>query len=307
MDIRQLRLFCRIVDRHSFSLAADELHITQPAASQQVRSLERELKTILLDRSRRTVVPTDAGQILYRYGREILDLHERACTEILDLGELVAGKVVVGASTGPGEHVLPAMLTRFKALYPGVRVALHVDDTHEVVERVLAREFEIGAIGAPTQRPDLVVEPLVHDEVVLVCNPRHPWAQRASVTLDELAREPQIVQQQGAGIRAVVEDHLRATGLRPECMNVVMEMGLMESAKQAAIAGGGVTFLSRWAIGPELEHGTLVAVTVEGLEILRDFHTVRSKTRVMSRAAEALLAFFREQLETPVEDATQTS
>ena len=81
MDIRQLRLFCRIVDRKSFSLAADETHITQPAASQQVRSLERELKTILLDRSRRTVVPTDAGQVLYRYGREILDLDERARTE----------------------------------------------------------------------------------------------------------------------------------------------------------------------------------------------------------------------------------
>ena len=307
MDVRQLRLFCRIVDRHSFSLAADELHITQPAASQQVRSLERELKTTLLDRSRRTVVPTDAGQILYRYGREILDLHERACTEILDLGELVAGKVVVGASTGPGEHVLPAMLTRFKALYPGVRVALHVDDTHEVVERVLTREFEIGAIGAPADRPDLVVEPLVHDEVVLVCNPRHPWAQRPSVTLDELAREPQIVQQQGAGIRAVVEDHLRASGQRPERMNVVMEMGLMESAKQAAIAGGGVTFLSSWAIGPELEHGALVAVTVQGLEILRDFHTVRSKTRVMSRAAEALLAFFREQYETAAGDAPKTA
>ena len=94
--------------------------------------------------------------------------------------------------------------------------------------------------------------------------------------LAELAEEPQIVQQQGAGIRAVVEDHLRAAGLRPERMNVVMEMGLMESAKQAAIAGGGVTFLSSWAIGPELEHGALLTVTVEGLEILRDFHTVLS-------------------------------
>ena len=113
MDIRQIRLFCRIVDRRSFSLAADEMHITQPAASQQIRSLERELKTTLLDRSRRTVVPTDSGQVLYRYGREILDLHERAGTEIRDLGELVAGRVDVGSSTGPGEHVLPGMLTRF--------------------------------------------------------------------------------------------------------------------------------------------------------------------------------------------------
>ena len=295
MDIRQLRLFCRIVDRHSFSLAADELHITQPAASQQVRSLERELKTTLLDRSRRTVVATDAGQILYRYGREILDLHERAGTEILDLGELVAGSVAVGASTGPGEHVLPGMLTQFKEEYPGISISLHVDDTHAVIERVLAREFEIGAVGAVTPRPELVTEPLARDEIVLVCSPSHAWASRDQVTLEDLVAEPQIMQQHGAGVRTVVEDHLRRAGLRIEDLNVVMEMGLMESAKQAAIAGGGVTFVSRWAIGLEIEHDTLVIVPIEGFRILRDFYSVRSKTRVLSRAAESVLAFFREQ------------
>ncbi len=294
MDIRQLSLFCRIVERHSFSLAAEDLNITQPAASQQVQTLERELKTTLLDRSSRRIVPTDAGQVLYRYAREILALHERACTEILDLGELVAGRVVMGASTGPGEHVLPGLLTRFRELYPGVRVSLHVDDTQEVIERVVAREFELGAIGAPTHRPDLTIEPLVRDEVVLVCSPTHSWATRDGVTLADLVAEPQIVQQQGAGIRAVVEDHLRAAGVRPEQLNIAAEMGLMESAKQAAIAGGGVTFVSRWAVGPELEHGTLVTVPIRDFEIRRDFHTVRSRTRVLSRAAEALLAFFRE-------------
>ncbi len=295
MDIRQLRLFCRIVDRRSFSLAADELHITQPAASQQVRSMERELKTTLLDRSRRTVVPTDAGQVLYRYGREILDLDERARTEILDLGELVAGRVVVGASTGPGEHVLPGMLTQFRESYPGVSISLHVDDTHAVVERVLAREFEIGAVGAVTPRPELVAEPLARDEIVLVCGPAHRWAAGAPVTLDEVAAEPQVMQQQGAGVRIVVEDHLQRAGVQLDRLNVAMEMGLMESAKQAAIAGGGVTFVSRWAIVPEVEHGALVVVPIEGFRVLRDFYTVRSRTRVLSRAAEALLAFFREQ------------
>jgi DNA-binding transcriptional LysR family regulator len=300
MDIRQLKLFCRIVERRSFSLAAEDLRITQPAASQQVRTIERELKTTLLDRSSRRIVPTDAGQVLYRYAREILALHERACTEILDLGELVAGRVVVGASTGPGEHVLPGLLTRFRELYPGVQVSLHVDDTQQVIERVVAREFEIGAVGAPTHRPDLAVEPLVRDEVVLVCSPAHDWSRRDGVTLAELVAEPQIVQQQGAGIRAVVEDHLRAVGVRPEQLNVAAEMGLMESAKQAAIAGGGVTFVSRWAIGPELEHGTLVVIPIRDFAIRRDFHTVRSRTRVLSRAAEALLAFFREQYDATV-------
>lgn len=297
VDLRQLRLFCRIVDRRSFSLAAEELLITQPAASQQIRSMERELKTVLLDRSRRTVTPTDAGYVLYRYGREILDLDERARAEIRDLGDLVSGSLVVGASTGPGEHVLPAMLTRFKAEYPGVAVSLHVDDTQTVVERVLARELELGVVGAVTPRPELVVEPLARDEIVLVCGASHPWANGATVRLGEVVRQPQIVQQHGAGVRLVVDAYMRSQGLRPEKMNVVMEMGLMESAKQAAIAGGGVTFVSRWAIGPEVEHGSLVVVPIEDVRILRDFSTIRSRTRVLSRAAEALIAFFREQYE----------
>jgi DNA-binding transcriptional LysR family regulator len=297
MDIRQIRLFCRVVERHSFSLAAEELQITQPAASQQVQSLERELHTVLLDRSRRTVTPTDAGNVLYRYGREILDLYEAARAEILDLGELLAGRVVVGASTGPGEHILPALLTRFKTEHPGVSISLHVDHTQAVVERVLTREFELGAVGAYTPRPELAAEPLARDEIVLVCGATHPWAQRESVTLDEVVRAPQIVQQQGAGVRSVVEAQLRALGLQPEKMNIVMEMGLMESAKQAAIAGGGVTFVSRRAIGPEVEHGVLIVVPIEGFEIRREFSIVRSRTRVLTRAAEALLAFLSEQYE----------
>jgi DNA-binding transcriptional LysR family regulator len=141
----------------------------------------------------------------------------------------------------------------------------------------------------------VILEPLAHDEVLLLCGPQHPWAQRESVSLAEVVAEPQVVQQQGAGLRSVVEDRLLEAGVPPQSLNVVLEMGLMESAKQACIAGGGVTFLSRWAVGPELEHGTLAQVRVDGFEIRRDFCTVRSRTRVLSRAAEALLAYFREQ------------
>ena len=157
---------------------------------------------------------------------------------------------MVGASTGPGEHVLPGMLTQFREAYPGVSISLHVDDTHAVVERVLAREFEIGAVGAVTPRPELVAEPLARDEIVLVCGPPARLGRPRPVTLDEVVAEPQVMQQQGAGVRIVVEDHLQRAGVRLDQLNVAMEMGLMESAKQAAIAGGGVTFVSRWAIGP---------------------------------------------------------
>lgn len=297
MDIRHLRLFCRIVERRSFSLAAADLRITQPAASQQMQALERELDTTLLDRSTRSVTPTDAGAVLYPLAREMVELEEQAHTRIADLEELLTGEVRIGASSGPGEHVLPSLLTRFRIDHPHVAITLRVDDTNTVAERVLARESEIGAVGAPSPRPELVSEPLVHDEVVLVCGPSHPWTELESVTLADLAREPHIVQQHGAGLRSVVEEHLAAAGFPPDDLPVTMEMGLMESAKQAVIAGGGVTFLSRWAIDTELTHGLLHVVAVEGLDIRRDFFTVRSRSRVLSRAAEALLDFFREHRE----------
>ena len=106
------------------------------------------------------------------------------------------------------------MLTQFKAEFPGVIISLHVDDTHQVIERVLAREFEIGAVRGMTPRPELVAEPLARDEIVLVCAPTHAWASRDQVTLDDLVAEPQLMQQQGAGVRIVVEDHLRRAGVQ---------------------------------------------------------------------------------------------
>ena len=118
MDLRHLRLFCEIVDQRSFSLAAESMHITQPAASLRVRSLERELGAQLLDRSGRDVTATDAGEVLYRHARQIIDLDDEARVEIMNLGELGGGRVMIGASTGPGEHLLPELVTEFKRAHP---------------------------------------------------------------------------------------------------------------------------------------------------------------------------------------------
>ncbi|HJW76101.1 MAG TPA: LysR substrate-binding domain-containing protein, partial [Thermoleophilia bacterium] len=182
MDLRQLELFCRIVDRRSFTLAAEEMDITQPAASFQVRNLERELQTTLLDRSRRDVVATPAGQVLYDHAREILDLVDQARIAIGRLGDLMAGHVSVAASAGPGEHILPALIARFKGRYPAVSVSLRVTDTHEVIEEVLARELEVGVVGALSHRKELVVHPFARDEIVVVCSPAHPWAKAGHVS-----------------------------------------------------------------------------------------------------------------------------
>jgi DNA-binding transcriptional LysR family regulator len=297
MDIRQLKLFCCIVERHSFSLAAEDMHITQPAASLQIRSLERELKTRLLDRSTRDIIATDSGEILYRRARAMLELDERARTEIGNLGGLIGGKISVGSSTGPGEHILPELMARFKERNPAVLISLWVAGTKEVIERVIAREFEVGVVGALAHQREIVVKALARDEIVVVCSPKHRWASGIAVSFDELLAEPHVLQQQGAGVRSVVEEHLRARGVSLDSLNVALEMGLNESAKHAVMAGGGVTFMSRFAVRTEVEHGTLAIVPVRDFQILRDFYYIHSRHKMLSKAAEAFLAYLGEQYE----------
>lgn len=298
MDLRQLELFRRIVDRRSFTLAAEEMDITQPAASFQVRNLERELQTTLLDRSRRDVVATPAGQVLYDHAREILDLVEQARVAIGKLGDLMAGHISVGASAGPGEHILPALIARFKERYPAVGVSLRVTDTHEVIEEVLARELEVGVVGALSHRKELVVRPFARDEIVVICSPSHPWAKAGHVSLGEFRREPLIVQQRGAGLRSVMEEHLKQRSITERDLNIVLEMGLNESVKHAVMAGAGVSYVSKFAARTEVEHGTLAVVRIDDFTVERDFYVVHARTRVVSKAVQAFLDYLGEQYET---------
>ena len=297
MELRHLRLFCEIVDQRSFSLAAEYMHITQPAASLQVRSLERELGARLLDRSGRDVKPTDAGDVLYRCARQIIALDDEARVEIMNLGDLVGGRVTIGAATGPGEHLLPGLIAEFKHAHPGIDLSLRVTDSHGVIDLVLARELELGVVGAVSGHPDLAVAPFARDEIVVVCAPTHPWASRDDVGLDEFLREPMIVQQQGAGIREVVEAALRERGIKPAQLNVFLELGLNESVKHAVMAGAGVTYLSKFAVRSDVRNGMLAIVRVADFQITRDFSIVRSRTRAQSKAVEAFLRYLEAQYE----------
>jgi len=297
MELRHLRLFCEIVDQRSFSLAAEYMHITQPAASLQVRSLERELGTRLLDRSGRDVKPTDSGEVLYRRARQIIALDDEARVEIMNLGDLVGGRVTIGAATGPGEHLLPGLIAEFKRAHPGIDLSLRVTDSHGVIDLVLARELELGVVGAVSGHPDLAVAPFARDEIVIVCAPTHPWASRDDVGLDEFLREPMIVQQQGAGIRAVVDAALRERGVKPAQLNVFLELGLNESVKHAVMAGAGVTYLSKFAVRSDVRNGMLAVVRIADFRITRDFSIVRSRTRAQSKAVEAFLRYLEAQYE----------
>jgi DNA-binding transcriptional LysR family regulator len=296
MDTRQLAAFCEVVDRRSFSLAAEKLGVTQPAVSLQVRSLEKRLGTQLLDRSGRRVEPTEAGLRLYRGAQRLLALEEQLVDEVAgsEEGDL-AGEFAIGASTGPGGIVMAVLLCEFQKRNPGLHVALHVHDTQRIVELVADRSLELGVVGASPRHRGVVFEPFFRDEVILVCPPSHSFAGR-TVTLDELRAEPLIAMQEGAGVRQVLEEELRAQGLRLRDLDVRVELGLQESVKTAVHRGYGLTFISRTSVEDELAAGTLAAAHVEGFAPAREIVLVRASGRPATRAAQAFLDFAREQV-----------
>lgn len=298
INLRQLEAFCRIIDLGSFSMAAEDMGLSQPAVTFQIQALERELGITLLDRSPRSVLPTDGGRILYRHAREILRHVEEARREIVDLDELLRGTLLIGASTGPGEHVLPQVLGRFKANYPQTNVVLRILPTDEIISQVLSYDLEVGVVGAWESHPKLHFEPFVQDRLIVIAPPNHPWASGETVTIEELLHEPFILQQVGAGVRTMLEAGLQEMGLSLADLNVHMEAGLQESIKTAVEAGFGIGIISRFAVQQELHLGTLAEIDVPDLPSFRDeFYLVRNRRRKLSRLTETFLSFAKEQVE----------
>jgi DNA-binding transcriptional LysR family regulator len=295
MDTRQLQAFCAVVEKKSFSQAAEQLGVTQPAVSLQVRALEERVGQTLLDRSGRRVEATEAGERLYRSAQRMLALEEQLLEEVAADDGRIGGRLAIGASTGPGAHLVPLLLCEFQAQHSDLHIALSIWDTQTVIDKVAERQLELGVVGALRRHRSLEFEPLARDEIVLAVPSGHAAA-GGTITVEELKNETLIVMQEGAGVRQVVEEELRRAGLRLRGVEPKLELGLQESIKSAVAAGYGVSFISRTAIEGELAAGRLAAAQVEGVEPARQIYIVRARGRSHTRAADAFLYFAKERL-----------
>ena len=296
MDTRQLAAFCAVVERKSFSQAAERLGVTQPAVSLQIRSLEQRFGRQLLDRSGRRVEPTEAGRRLYASAQRVLAAEEHLLEDLdADDEGAITGSLELGASTGPGGTVVPLLLCEFQEQHPDVRVRLTVSDTQTVVDRVAGRELELGIVGAGRRHRGVAFEPFFRDEVVLACPSDHRFAGK-TVSLDDLKGEKLIVMQDGAGVRQVIEDELRKAGMRLRDLDVRLELGLQESVRSAVLAGHGIAFISRLAIEADLAAGRIATARVRGLDPVREIFLARATGRSETRAARAFVAFAQGRL-----------
>lgn len=296
MDLRHLVTLRTVVEKGSFSQAAEQLEISQPAVSFQIRALEARLGERLLDRSGRRVALTEAGEVVYGYARRMIGLEADMERAVGEVGTRIAGRLVLGSTAGPAELLLPRLLGSFHRAYPDVRVSLVVTDTQSVCDRVLDDELELGVVGAGRSQRGLEFEAFLRDELVLITPPGHHLAAAGAITLEQLSREPMLMQQEGSGVRAALEAALRDAGLRDRDLDIEMELGLQQSVKAAVLDGFGITVISRLAVEREVDEGTLVALPIREPELARDFSVVRHAGRTPRRVVAAFLEFARAQL-----------
>ena len=294
MDIRRLEVFCKVVELKSFTKAAEAALLSQPSVSEHIRVLEETLGEKLIDRLGREVAPTQAGQILFQYARQIIRLRDEAQQAIQEFRGNLSGQLSLGASTIPGAFLLPKSIEAFKLHHPTIQLLLKISGTSTIVEGVMDGTLELGVIGAAWKDPRLESVDLFADELILTVHPDHPWAKRKSVSPDELYQEPFIFRERGSGTRIVMTEALKGAGIDPEKFRQVAEMGSSEAVRQGIKSRIGVSILSSLSIAEDLQLGSLVQVPIEGLRMPRSFFLIKRKNRQLSPLA---LAFYEHLLQ----------
>lgn len=293
MTLRQVEVFLAVAREKSFSLAARKIHLSQPTLSEHVRELEDELGKPLFFRRGRTVTVTEAGRVFEPYAASVVAAVEGARQAVAELDGLGHGSLLVGASTTPGLYVLPAVIARFRARYPGIELKLQIANSRVIEERVREKELDLGIVGGHGLGPgeECVAAGLL-DELVLVVAPGHPWSRRRDITPARLAGEPLLVREEGSATRQVTERALRQAGVK---FRTAMELDHTEAIKQGVMAGLGVAFLSTHAVRGEVATGRLKALRLRGLRIHRHFHVIHHEARRLTASARAFMALLAQK------------
>lgn len=265
-------VFRAVAEQLSFRKAAEELYLTQPAVSLQIKALEEDLGVQLFDRTGSHIELTAAGKILLDCSAQVNALLLQAEQDIAALSGEHAGQLALGASTTIAQYVLPRLLGEFRREHPRVYPTLISGNTEHIVDAVKQQKIELGFIEGPARSRDVKTEPFLEDELVLIASTAHEWAERNSVSCSELASGPLLMRERGSGTRHVIELALERLGVKRNSLHIVMELDSTEAIKSAVEAGLGIGFVSRWAIAKDLRlNNSFRIIAVEGLQIKREF------------------------------------
>lgn len=295
MDIRRLEAFAKVYELRSFSRAGQELFLSQPTISAHVSALEAELEVSLFDRLGRTILPTQAAEVLYRHAQDVFSSVASARAEIQLLQERVAGDLAVGGSTIPAHHVLPSLLSRFCKRYPEVRIDLRVGDSLGIIQRLAAGEELVALVGAAGAQQDIVFEPVLRDELVIVAGADGGYPPHGTIAPGELPAQPWVMRESGSGTRRAFEQGVRELGVDDRTLRVVMSVESTQAALASVRAGLGITVTSRLAARDLLERGELVELSVPGLDMPRNFYLAYHARRHQFPVTRYFIEFIKQE------------
>lgn len=288
MNLRQLHVFASVVKHMSVSLAAEELFITQPAVSQQIRGLEEQLGVKLFERTPNGLLLTEAGEAIHPHVQAILASQSRIDNVVAEQRGATHGHVAVGANTTGGMYVVSPMLRAFRDAHPEAEIVLQVHSTDRICERLLQNLLDVAVVTGPVEVGSVVVADLCEDELYLIVSPSHPFAVRATVSRQEVAAEPFVVPEPGSRTRRLIQRAIESHGLK---LQIAMQLPGTEEVKKAVEANLGVAMVSKHAVTRELALGALHRVTVHDLEIHRPIQSLHRRGRRLSPIARDFLAF----------------
>jgi DNA-binding transcriptional LysR family regulator len=318
-DLRKIEAFCKVCEQRSFSKAGESLFLSQPTVSAHIQALERDFETRLLDRMGRTVLPTPAGAVLYRYAKQAFDRLEAAKAEIRALSMEVAGDLLLGSSSIPAHHMLPGVLTEFVEAYPGVRPSLMVASSASVTRQILEGELMAGIVGIPSQAdPDLFSTPVLESDIIIITpacttplphtDPPAPGAGCApslpEIDFATASSLHWILREASSTTRRSFEEALRAAGHDARLLRPRLVVDSSHAAVQYVRAGLGVSAAARIAVEDALNRGEVRAYSLAGVRASRRFFCIMNARRMPFPAATVFLEFLLAKTRRPRSTAT---
>src|SRR6266705_612910 len=292
MQIESLKVFCDLAETESFTKAAQINQVTQSAVSQQISSLERTFKSLLIERSKKKFRLTREGQVLYEYAKQIIGTYDALHSKLQEIKDIISGTIRLATIYSIGLHDLPPYMKRFLKAYPTVNVHVEYRRANHVYEDVMGNVVDLGLVAYPVRDQKLEIFPLRKDPLVLICHPQHPLAKNKMIRLKALSGQKFIGFEPDIPTRKALDKILKDHSVQ---VQHVMEFDNVETVKRAVEIDAGVAIVPQGTVVQEVAKQTLAQVKIEDGEFCRPLAAIYKKSKVLSPAMKQLLATLKEE------------
>jgi LysR family transcriptional regulator, transcriptional activator of the cysJI operon len=294
MQIESLKVFCDLADTESFTKAAQINEVTQSAVSQQISSLERTFKSLLIERSKKKFRLTREGQVLYEYSKQVIATYEALHSKLQEIKDIISGTIRVATIYSIGLHDLPPYLKRFLKSYPTVNVHVEYRRANQVYEDVIGNVVDLGLVAYPQRDQKLELFPLRKDPLVLIVHPQHPFAKTRSVRIKSLSGQKFIGFEPDIPTRKAIDRLLKENNVQVEH---VMEFDNIETVKRAVEIDAGVAIVPQGTVIQEVSKQTLAQLSLEDGDFFRPLAAIYKKNKVLSPAMKQFLTILKDEKE----------